>query len=587
MKTNNKQVLEYTEKIQHLLQPTLPFKLLFSKKKTVLAWLNTIHETVEQSTTLEDIIEQKEHELQQKNNEIKRIKKSRDRVEEDLEELKETFENKEEELENLQDELTLQLKNIKTLQRINDGLRNQIEEKDVRITQADLRHNLIKSLLETENDNVGVQQYFKLLYDDFFQFSAQENALKDESAALLELQEIGSDLKLISGYSAFFQKRSIAIAGGFSAGKSRFITSFFTDDQLTLPIGIKPTTAIPTYVLNSSDKTSRITACNNKGAIIDLSQLWKSYDVHQILTHEFIQSFGFNLKKVMPYIFLSTPFRYEHLCFVDTPGYNPSDSGTQSDDAKAAKEFVDNTDALIWVVSVEAGTLPREDIKFLHSTISDNNKPLFIVINKADLKPIEDVKAIYENIIRVLDEENITVQGIVAYSSNQKEEISLGKTNRHNKSLTQFLNNLNTPSSKQDVLLARLQDVHNKYYDALQEQEQNVKKQLLAIKHLERGLFMSNFLDKEEDEEDLYEYDDEEDLYEYDDEEDLYEYDDEENISNLSSVDIIEERLRNLEKSIQQHDTADLIKQLDIVMQKMRNAIQLVFRDTTISNHKN
>lgn len=57
----------------------------------------------------------------------------------------------------------------------------------------------------------------------------------------------------------------------------------------------------------------------------------------------------------------------KHLCFIDTPGINASKSSqSTSDDDKNAKEFLDDADALIWVVRLKSGGISDDDLRFLN-----------------------------------------------------------------------------------------------------------------------------------------------------------------------------------------------------------------------------
>ena len=130
-----------------------------------------------------------------------------------------------------------------------------------------------------------------------------------------------------------------------------------------------------------------------------------------------MRSFNFPLKSIMPYMFLTTEFNYEHICFVDTPGYNPTGSHT-AEDMAVAKEFVANAEALIWLVGADVnGTLPRTDIQFLKNVLGKSKKPVYFVLNKADVKPEADIVKIIKEFSQVLEREKIAYIGISAYDS--------------------------------------------------------------------------------------------------------------------------------------------------------------------------
>lgn len=143
------------------------------------------------------------------------------------------------------------------------------------------------------------------------------DSLKEKEIALLELQEIKKELQLVASYPSLFQKNMVAVGGGFSMGKSTFLNKLL-DLKLKLPEDINPTTAIPTYCLKGEREV--LMGRSQNGGVVELPYL--TFD------HKFLDSLGFNLKEIMPSMLLSAPsVLFEFLCFIDTPGYNPSNQG--------------------------------------------------------------------------------------------------------------------------------------------------------------------------------------------------------------------------------------------------------------------
>ena len=400
------------DKLKEWISPSIPLGLMFGKKQQALEILEQIKQQLKSIDIMREQLNQAEQELP---------------------ELKKQLEQAQKKLEQLQ--------------------RN--------LSESELRQTLIADLLSANNLNPGVRQYFQILGGEFLEFANQEDSLKDEAAAFLELQAIGDELKVIGAYPEFYKKRSIAIAGGFSAGKSEFISSLFEDPNIRLPIGIEPTTAIPTYALNGQE--NGVIGCSQNGGVIDLLKI--DPDFQQKLSHNFIRSFGFNLKTIMPFVFMTTPMKFEHLCFIDTPGYNPSDvaDGHTAEDVKTAQEFVQNSEALLWLIGLDSnGTISKSDLDFLDHAGQYSQKPLYIVLNKADLRPYDQLEEIMAEIADTLDDYDIEIAGISAYSSITKEEYSY-----HKQSLHTFLASLDQPSEKQTLLMQRLFAVDEKYQRAI------------------------------------------------------------------------------------------------------------------------
>jgi len=435
------------------------------------------------------------------------------KIEDSLEKVKNELENFQEEYKNYQDEsnLTIKIKieenelleNEKSrlsqeynnlekkysedISKIEDSLekvKNELENLQEEYKDYEdivLKNQLISKLLSSNSDNEGLYKYKEVLYKDFFDFANKEDSLANEAEAILKLQLIEKELELVTAYPNLYKKNIVAVGGGFSAGKSRFINSFLENSQIKLPEGVNPTTAIPTYVMH--DERKQFIGCNNNGGIIDLYELDENF--HSKLSHEFIKSFEFNLNKIMPFMIIGTSInKFSNLCFVDTPGYNPSDTdgGYTSEDKNISENFLENSETILWLIGLDSnGTISLSDINFLQK-LDLENKSLYIVLNKADLKSKFDIEDIISEITEILNDYEINYIGISAYSSIQKEEISYSKI-----SIFEFLKSIDTESEIQDKLIKKLYDVNYMYQEAI----------FKDIKEKEKVKYISSFLKNE------------------------------------------------------------------------------------------
>lgn len=362
-----------------------------------------------------------------------------------------------------------------------ENVKNELKNLQEKYEDIVLRNQLISKLLSSNSDNKGLYNYKEVLYKDFLDFANKEDSLANEAEAILKLQSIEKELELVTVYPNLYKKNIVAVGGGFSAGKSRFINSFLENSQIKLPEGVNPTTAIPTYVMH--DEKKQFIGCNNNGGIIDLYELDENF--HSKLSHEFIKSFEFNLNKIMPFMIIGTSInKFSNLCFVDTPGYNPSDTeeGYTREDKNIAENFLENSETLLWLIGLDSnGTISLSDISFLQE-LDLENKSLYIVLNKADLKSKLDIEDIISEITEILNDYEINYIGISAYSSIQKEEISYSKI-----SIFEFLKSINMESEIQDKLIKKLYDVNYMYQEAI----------LKDIKEKERVISISSFLTNE------------------------------------------------------------------------------------------
>ncbi|GAA7987191.1 hypothetical protein HpCS16_12370 [Helicobacter pylori] len=113
-------------------------------------------------------------------------------------------------------------------------------------------HDLIARILNTKMENEGLEEYQRILDNEFLAFS-NEVEFKEQAVALRALQELGNELQLVASYPSLFQKNMVAVGGGFSAGKSSFLNHLL-GLNLKLPENLTPTTAIPTYCLKGERK---------------------------------------------------------------------------------------------------------------------------------------------------------------------------------------------------------------------------------------------------------------------------------------------------------------------------------------------
>lgn len=368
-------------------------------------------------------------------------------------------------LKNYIESLELESKHLKNEIKVSKShyteLNTEFNELEKSHTLIEIRESLISALLSARKSNQNVTKFHDLLHGEFMMFANNEGALINEAEVFFKLQELETELHAISAYPELHHKRVVAIGGGFSSGKSEFISSLFKNKKLKLPIGINPTTAIPTYVFDGKD--TGVLALSKTGGIVDLLSI--DPDMHHKLSHEFISSFGFNLKEIMSSVFIKSKIAYKNICFIDTPGYNPSSTvdGYQHEDENTAREYIDNSNALIWLIGADSnGTISQSDLHFLENFREQSGKQLYIILNKADVKPIEEIQKIIDEIDEILEDFDIDVLGISAYSSIQRKEYAFKK-----QSLAKFLQSQNSASDKHDEIIQKLHSIAEEYEVAI------------------------------------------------------------------------------------------------------------------------
>ena len=90
-----------------------------------------------------------------------------------------------------------------------------------------MKQNLIKAALgAAPPSDPNFTEYHRLYAEKFLPFANREDSLAEEARAIEKLLRIEKELKLISQFPKVRQRRIIAVGGGFSAGKSQFLSSF-------------------------------------------------------------------------------------------------------------------------------------------------------------------------------------------------------------------------------------------------------------------------------------------------------------------------------------------------------------------------
>ncbi len=283
-----------------------------------------------------------------------------------------------------------------------------------------------------------------------------------------------------------FQKSMVAVGGGFSAGKSSFLNHLL-GLNLKLPEKLTPTTAIPTYCLKGEREV--LMGVSQNGGVVELPYL--TFD------HKFLDSLGFNLKEIMPFMLLSAPsVPFEFLCFIDTPGHNPSNQGYTGGDRQASEEYLANAKYILWVIDCQHGTIQSDDLDYLQELYEKYGKKIFIVLSKADLRTNSALEDIATNIRERLEDKSVEICGIGAYSSKNYEKCKeINENSSIFTPLEGFLHSLDKKSEKQNEILSVLYEVGLAYEKAIQQDADKFKRYQKELRSLELDLMQKGFDD--------------------------------------------------------------------------------------------
>ncbi|MCL4410367.1 MAG: dynamin family protein [Firmicutes bacterium] len=360
-----------------------------------------------------------------------------------------------------------------------DEATDELEHKQLALNELGYRFDLVSTALSARTVHSEKYERFQhLLHQEMLPFANTVNVLANEAEAVTRLRAVDDQLRLLDSMAKFQSKTVVAVSGGFSSGKSSFISSLFTDNQIQLPIGVQPVTAIPTYVFHSDQ--NRIMGYSKHGGKVEIEP-----SLYSQLSHDMIQQFDFNLRDLLPFVALQTPLeRHQHLAFIDLPGYNPGEqTEATAEDEASASEFMAQAQCVLWVIGLDAnGTISRPDIEFLYQHAQHTR--LYIVLNKADLKPLSDVQSVLEEVADTLHMEGIPFEGISAYSSEWANELAYEQ-----QPLAELLESWNQPKDTYKGLLAELDDIFGAYEQAFVQDIQQREGKLSLVKALELDLF--------------------------------------------------------------------------------------------------
>ncbi|GAA7034482.1 hypothetical protein ID0178_01660 [Helicobacter pylori] len=198
----------------------------------------------------------------------------------------------------------------------------------------------------------------------------------------------------------------------------------------------------------------------------------------------------------MPFMLLSAPsVPFEFLCFIDTPGYNPSNQGYTDGDRQVSKEYLNHAKHILWLISCERVGIEKSDLDYLQE-LYEEGKEVFIVVSRADRHAKRQLEEVATKIKETLEDKGIEFLGIGAYSSKRYQEIKeFSEKSPVFDSLEKFLTELNKRSEKQNEILSVLYEVHLAYEKAIKEDLSKFKRYQDALHSIKLDLMQKGFDD--------------------------------------------------------------------------------------------
>ena len=391
--------------------------------------------------------------LNEKYNEIQQILEDKN---ETISNLKDEIENKKDKIFNLEDNLDDKIDSLKDKEKEINNLNDKLNETNLTLENKDNAISNLKKELEEEKeyisnllDVLNAKKSVNICLENYKDSLNKLISLKEKynfaflTNIFFDLKNIENEIEIISINPFLYNKNVIAIGGGFSSGKSSFINTLFEiENNDLLPVGNLPVTAIPSYIFN--DKEKKIECLTLDGRISEISE-----SIFKKISKKNDNDKTFNAKNIVKHFYVKNQLKYKNICFIDIPGYNPAKDSEE--DLKISKEYINNAKVLIWLFPIPDGTTSKDDLKFLIEALENhNNKIIYIVCAKADLRGDNTIKSVCDEINKELKKAKIKAEGISPYTSNY---IKLGENKEYFKkfkygvSLNEFLNKMNKNDS--------------------------------------------------------------------------------------------------------------------------------------------
>jgi len=172
-------------------------------------------------------------------------------------------------------------------------------------------------------------------------------------------------------------KVEVGVIGSFSSGKSTFINSLF--GKPVCPMAVKPTTSsITKFYYGYKEKIT----INGK----DIS--YKEYQKRSQHLN------GDSKNTETNYIEYAYPFeRLSSIVLYDTPGFN---NNLNDNDTEVTMKTLDSVDVIFFIVDISKGAIDKGSIERLQKL---NNKRMYCILNKSDLKSKQAIDKIKSEII--------------------------------------------------------------------------------------------------------------------------------------------------------------------------------------------
>lgn len=356
--------------------------------------LTTIEELKREKKNLKFELQEKHEESEEywkKNKKLNKdlinLSEEKDRIEHISQKIKKKLENLENTYNDLNEIFKLKDEALNFVKEILNAKRTNDESIKELYNRVDSVEEFIRG--EVHDSLISVNQYSENIKNKYFDHELKKWAITKKKS-------------WIQG------KITIAFVGEFSAGKTTIVNRILSQDDINapqLPVSIRATTAIPTYITGGISTFYQFVSPDNELKGI-------SEDTFKKVSKEVLAQIEGISSLIQYFVLTYNNPNLNRISILDTPGFSSGDK----EDAERTVEVINECDALFWVMDVNYGSINNSSLKIIKEYLK---KPLYIIINFIDSKSKEDVDAAEELIKETLNKHEIKYNGIIRFSKNE------------------------------------------------------------------------------------------------------------------------------------------------------------------------
>lgn len=462
--------MELQEQIQTLQTKCNDLKQIADLRTAELA--NLQKQVVFSEDAEKDVIIKIQSENEEK---IKKLKRELEIAEEDLEDAESTAKKHKRQLEEKVSENSLLIDKISAAKRSINDLTSSLEatKDDLKVTSKQLDSvsrslSFIQEILTAKplsNETLSKKNIKITALSNFIFFDLQELFKQFFSPTDLSKYIFGQGLRqweTIKRKSWIEGKKTIAFIGEFSAGKTSIVNRILSQDDPSvtlLPVSAKATTAIPTYIAGGDFTTYQFYTPD--GHLKGISE-----DSFKKVSKEILGNID-GVSELIKFFVMTYQNPYlTGMSILDTPGFSSGDQ----EDAIRTIDVINECDALFWVFDVVTGTVNRSSLDVIKTNMT---RPLYVIINKIDLKSRSEVNKVEACIRKDFADAGIEVKGYIRFSSTTplNELMKVIESIPNDNSATEYLTIL-----KDDFIPSLIKDLENIHKDSNNKLDSSNKK---------------------------------------------------------------------------------------------------------------